>query len=389
MNASCLLNRRFIRLQAVQHLYAFYVCRKANYDLIVDQIKADFIPDVFADPLADKTQLAQEAQQALELFNSSLSIPQTPLPAFAHTSSRVSTAVSRAVVNYKNEMTRDRRRLEQGLAEVIVTINQACIRIWQLLVEWTHLAKRQNEKSRLLHPHAMTSSVCLADSSLLRRLQDDNKLAKLVQQEAASWGNHMSLVASWYHQLINKDPSIQRCLTDLSTPAQEQKLLVFLIDNIIFDKEVIQSFFNDLDLRWATHKHIVKKLVKKGLTHFTKDSEQELNMDVLGLVDNWEPEQCFYTDLVCKTLQQDKELEELIAQKAKNWSLDRILLLDKTIIKLALCEMLYFTNIPIKVSINEYIDLSKAYSMPKSSQFINGLLDAVAIILQQRSSNEV
>ena len=58
------------------------------------------------------------------------------------------------------------------------------------------------------------------------------------------------------------------------------------------------------------------------------------------------------------------------------------MLLDQTIIKLALCEMMYFPSIPIKVSINEYIDIAKTYSIPKSSQFVNGLLDAVAATLQ-------
>lgn len=382
-NAS-LFNRRFIRLQAVQHLYAFYVCKQANYDWALDQIRDDFIPDVFADPPADKAQLAQETQQAMALFAPSLMpLGDAPSVTIALPSSRVSAVVARALASYENELAKDVRRLEGGLTEAVVTINQACVRVWQLLVEWAHIATKQAERSKLSQQNAIISSVSLSYSPVLQRLQEDEVWAKRVQQAGTGLKDYMPQVASWYNQFVKKDPAVQWELTYPMTPVQDQQLLVFLIDNIIFKEGVILSLFSDLDLRWATHKHIVKRLVHQGLSHLVKNSEKGINIDVLGLVAHWDPEQCFYTDLVRKTLQRDEELEALIAQKAKNWAIDRVMLLDKTIIKLALCEMLYFTNIPTKVSINEYIDLSKAYGMPKSSQFVNGLLDAVAATLDQ------
>lgn len=377
-----LFNRRFIRLQAVQHLYAFYICKQANYDWARDQIQADFIPDVLADPAADKAQLTQEAQQAIDLFNCSLATPETPPPSLAYASSRVNAAVSRAFTSYKNELGKDRRRLEQALAKDIATMNQACVRIWQLLVEWVHIAKKQIERPKLTHPQSITSSLCLADSYLLQRLQNDSNLAKLVQQEAAGWRAHMALVESWYNQFVKKDPTVQHYLADPINPAQEQQLLVLLIEDIIFGQEAIQAFFVEEDLDWATHKRIVKKLVHQGLASYEQKSEKEPNLKAFGPTAQGEGEQRFYSDLVHKTLQKDEELEALIAQKSENWTVDRIMLLDQTIIKLALCEMMYFPSIPIKVSINEYIDIAKTYSIPKSSQFVNGLLDAVAATLQ-------
>jgi len=382
------LNRRFIRLQAVLHLYAFYVCKQANYDWALDQIRANFIPDVFADPPADKVQLAQEEKQALALFASSVIPSSAPSAVIATPSRLVSVAVTRALASYENELAQDTRRLKEGLTGTVVKINQACVRIWQLLVEWAYIAKKQTERPKLSQQHERSVSVCLSHSHVLQHLQNDGVLAKLVQQEAAGWSNHLPMVESWYNQFVKKDPVVQHYLAPPITPAQDQQLVAFLIENIIFKEEVIQSFFNDLDLRWATHKRIVKKLVHQGLPCCIKNSEQCSNLSVLGLAAYWEPEQRFYTDLVQRTLQRDEVLEALIAQKAKNWAVDRIMLLDKTIIKLALCEMLYFAEIPIKVSMNEYIDLSKIYSMPKSSQFVNGLLDAVAATLHQGDSNK-
>jgi transcription antitermination protein NusB len=383
------LNRRFIRLQAVLHLYAFYVCKQANYDWALDQIRDDFIPDVFANLPVDKVQLAQEAQQALALFASSVKPSSAPSVAISTPSSLVSAAVTQALVNYENELAKDTRRLKEGLAGTVVKINQACVRVWQLLVEWAYIAKKQTERPKLSQQYARSASMCLSHSPTLQQLQNDGVLTKLVQQQAAGWRDHLPMVESWYNQFIKKNPAVQRYLALPITPDQDQQLVVFLIEKIIFSEEVIQSFFNDLDLRWATHKRIVKKLVRQGLPRCMQNSEKCSNLSVFSLAPHWEPEQCFYIDLVQRTLQRDEELEGLIAQKAKNWTVDRIMLLDKTIVKLALCEMLYFTEIPIKVSINEYIDLSKIYSMPKSSQFVNGLLDAVAATLHPGNSSAV
>ncbi len=384
-----LLNRRFIRLQAILHLYSFYVCKQANYDWALDQIRDAFIPDIFSDVLADKAQLAQEAQQALALFASASMPSSASFAAVAPPSSRVSAVVSRALASYENELAKDMRRLEEGLSEAVVKINQACLCIWQLLVEWAHIAKKQTDRPKLSQQHAMTSSACLSHSPMLQRLQDDSVLAKLVQQEAAGWEERMPLVESWYKQFVKKDPTVQCCLAHPITPVQDHQLLVFLIENIIFNQEAVQTFFGDLDLWWATHKRIVRKLVHRGLSQLMQNSEKSPSFSMLDLAVHGKPEQCFYTELVRKTLKRDEALEALIVQKAKNWTVERIMLLDKVIIKLALCEMLYFTNIPIKVSINEYIDLSKIYSTPKSSQFVNGLLDAIAATFSQEGSNKV
>ena len=132
---------------------------------------------------------------------------------------------------------------------------------------------------------------------------------------------------------------------------------------------------------WPTYKHIVNKLVLQGLQHLMQANQEGISASIFTVADAWKAEQHFYTSLVRKTLQQDVVLNTIIAKNTNKWTVDRIILLDSVVMKLALCEMMYFPNIPIKVSMNEYIDLSKIYSMPKSSQFVNGVLDAVATTL--------
>ncbi|MEL6358663.1 MAG: transcription antitermination factor NusB [Bacteroidota bacterium] len=377
MASQPLLNRRFVRTQAVQQLYAFYVCRHANYEGAIAQIKATFTPDVFADSPVDPAQLAQATQQAQDLFNASLANSSSP----SHADSRINTAVKAALAGYKKELTNDTRKLEQGLSEAVKVMSHACVRIWQLLIEWAHLDKKQAEKPKLSPGYVGSSAGHLSESLLLQRLQNESSLAELVKQEKVSWDAHRPLAENWYHQLVKKAPLLQDYIDD---PASTIQLSKILVDKIIFGQEAIQDFFEELDLNWAIHKRLVKKWVRQSLASLEQNSEKGLTLKTFGAVDQWEEAQHFYTDLVNRTLQKDEELEALMAQKSDNWAVDRIMLLDKTVIKLALCEMLYFPSIPVKVSMNEYIDIAKTYSVSKSSQFVNGLLDAVASTLQAK-----
>ena len=82
-----------------------------------------------------------------------------------------------------------------------------------------------------------------------------------------------------------------------------------------------------------------------------------------------------------------KEFESIIDEKAKNWDLERIAMMDQILIKMALCELMYFDEIPVKVSLNEYIEVSKYYSTNKGKEFINGILDKV--IIEYKKSGKI
>ena len=93
---------------------------------------------------------------------------------------------------------------------------------------------------------------------------------------------------------------------------------------------------------------------------------------------NWEDDKGFVEKLFLASSQLDKFYHQLIADHTKNWEVDRLPLTDRVILHMALAEMINFANIPIKVTINEYIELAKEYSTPKSRQFINGILDVLS-----------
>lgn len=371
-------NRRYVRIKAIQSLYAFYVCKKASYECALDQIRLAFIPDVFADPPPDQVQLAKSQTQALALFQSLREPKQASESEIAGHDTQVIAAIERACSHYECEVTQDLKQLQNGWKVAGNKTYQACLCILQLFLAWADVAQQEAKRPRLRQEPSRLGGVLLSGNRILVRLCADSAFMRLAEEHAAGWEDKKDLVVSWYNQFIKNNAVLQQDASLETTLRQDRELLVYLLQDIVLEQEAIQEFFTDLDLGWIEHRQIVKKMVCQALALLEKNTEKESICDILQSVTASQDLGDFYTDLTSKTLAQEQEFDALIKQYSKNWSIDRVMLLDKIILRLGICEIVCFESIPVKVSINEYIDLSKVYSSPKSSPFINGILDAVA-----------
>jgi N utilization substance protein B len=136
------------------------------------------------------------------------------------------------------------------------------------------------------------------------------------------------------------------------------------------------EFFEEKDLNWNLNKDVVKSMATKT---FKIEALEDLSLQPLAL--QWEDDKSFFEDLYEFTLESDKDLNGWVDAQTKNWESDRLAMTDFILLKMAVAEMIRFPSIPVKVSINEYIELAKNYSTPKSGQFINGILDEISIRL--------
>ena len=370
-----IINRRFVRIKALQNLYAFYVNQQANYQNALEQIKLEFIPDIFASTPVNEEELAQEKSQVTTLFNSWVSENQIHLP-IQHTYTAVAQETAKRVwATYKLNLTQDLRILESGWGAAIDTIRSTYLLILQLLVEWFQMAQQQSQKISQLRQADLTYPIALTQSELLGHLQTNNTFLNLIQQCKISWEPNMDLVARWYNQFIKEAPILAGNMSVTGNIGKEQALIKYLVEDIIFIQEDIQNFFNDIDLSWIEHKPIIKKLFHELLL---KSDTELLIKEIENAMQVGTNAASFYDKLIGTALEQERFIDNLIQQHIKNWSIERTVLLDRIIIKMGLCEMKYFDSIPTKVAINEYVDLAKKYSTSKSSKFINGVLDTIA-----------
>tara|TARA_B100001245_G_scaffold217558_1_gene186127 strand:- start:1413 stop:1922 length:510 start_codon:yes stop_codon:yes gene_type:complete len=149
-----------------------------------------------------------------------------------------------------------------------------------------------------------------------------------------------------------------------------------MFKKIIFKNESVSEYLSEMDLRWSENKPILKSLVAKTF----QDYEQELDppFELKSVSKNADEDMEFFNVMFDETLAKSSELDALIEKKIKNWDISRVAMTDRIILKMAITEMMQFHSIPTKVTINEFIEISKQYSTPKSKQFVNGILDVLA-----------
>lgn len=117
------------------------------------------------------------------------------------------------------------------------------------------------------------------------------------------------------------------------------------------------------------------------------ESVNKVTKDILGMHEDNNVSKKFARDMIKKVYEHREALDDFIKNHATNWDFDRIAVIDRIILRIAICEFLYFGDIPPKVSIDEAIELSKMYSTEKSNRFVNGILDAV--LLELRKNNQL
>jgi len=208
------------------------------------------------------------------------------------------------------------------------------------------------------------------------------KLSTVFIKSGLSWESQQDELLVWIYRVLLKDEAVINYLELESTTFSDDKdFLIHIYKTLIFKSEIISLFMEQEDLYWSENKAILRSMVLKTI----KSLEQDVaDFSLAELSYNWQEDKLFFETIFDQTVHGDEKYEALIASKSKNWDLDRISATDKILLLMAIHEMINFPGIPLKVTINEYIEVSKKYSTPKSKQFINGVLDVIAVDLQKQ-----
>lgn len=155
---------------------------------------------------------------------------------------------------------------------------------------------------------------------------------------------------------------------------EDKQFILSFFSEIIAPNDKLYAYLEDHKLTWIDDIPIVNTTIYKMLERLKPNTKQ---VTIPRLYRNIEDKD-FAIDLMRKTLVNDVLFTEEISKKTPNWDKDRIAELDAVVLKLGICEFTKFPSIPVKVSINEYLEIAKEYSTPKSSIFINGILDKLS-----------
>ena len=374
-----MLNRRILRVKAFQNLYAFEQCRGSNLNLAKDFIRESFLPDLNSMEVQDKAALLREAEDAIRLFDENQENTQL-LPA-AYASVKVKKVVIDALKQYRQANEKDQQFLLRNMVVSAERIPQLYLLAIELLQAFAKHAGNDVEKKQKLAgdtPIAFGNDLNLTQNQVLSRLRDSPMYQAALNRNAVNLDELELEIKEWFREYIKPSETYQNYLA-IAAPTLEQDFDAVdeLLKKIIFKNEVILTFFSEKDLNWTENKSVVRSLAAKVLKNASL-AEPDLAEPMPEIAINWEEDKEFFENIFNFTIANGVSNKALIAEKTKNWDIERLAFTDKVILSMALAEMTHFPSIPVKVTINEYIDISKTYSTPKSKQFVNGLLDVMA-----------
>ncbi|HNW70133.1 MAG TPA: transcription antitermination factor NusB [Bacteroidales bacterium] len=225
------------------------------------------------------------------------------------------------------------------------------------------------------------------DNIIISKIENNVDYKQKHEALHINWADDEILIRKTFQQIKESDFFISYMNEKTSSVERDFTVLESIVDKFLAENESLQQYFEEKNVFWADDYDIACFMVMKTLKYFKTSQEKNPDLPKLfgnGHNDDEKEELKYITDLFCKTIIHRSEFDDLIEAKVDNWEIDRIALMDSLLIKMALCEFIDFPTIPTKVTINEYIEISKMYSTPKSKIFINGLLDKLLFDLTEK-----
>ena len=254
-----------------------------------------------------------------------------------------------------------------------------------LMVEITKQAERKQSaaKNKLLpteeelHPNTK-----FVDNRFIAQLEVNKQLLEFSETQKKTWENESEFVKRLCEVIMNSDIYKEYMECETSSYEEDRELWRKIYKRIIFNNYELDQVLEDQSLYWNDDKEIVDTFVLKTIKRFDEKSgaKQELLPEFKD-----EEDQDFARRLFRRTILNAEYYRHLISENTRNWDLDRVALMDIIIMQIALAEILSFPNIPISVTFNEYVEIAKLYSTPKSGSFINGTLDGIVKALKEEN----
>lgn len=254
-----------------------------------------------------------------------------------------------------------------------------------LMVEVTKQAnKRLNAAKNKLVPtkEELFPNTKFVENRFIAQLEVNKQLLEFSNNQKKTWENEADFVKTLCDKILESDIYKEYMASETSSYEEDRELWRKLYKNIIFNNIELDQVLEDQSLYWNDDKEIVDTFVLKTIRRF--DEKNGAKQELLPEFKD-EEDQDFARRLFRRTILNADYYRHLISENTKNWDLDRVAFMDVVIMQIALAEILSFPNIPVSVSLNEYVEIAKLYSTPKSGGFINGTLDGIVNSLKKEN----
>ncbi|MGM0479918.1 MAG: transcription antitermination protein NusB [Bacteroidota bacterium] len=232
----------------------------------------------------------------------------------------------------------------------------------------------ENKKKLLPKEEDLNPNRKFVDSDIIQILEEQAELRHQSELRKVNWvgAEEQELLRKMYNAIRDSETYFEFMDNGESGFEEDKAFAVQLFKHEIANYPLLYDYLEEKSIYWMDDIDLTCSMVLKTIKSFKEDDE---NPSILPLYKPNDDEQEFIEGLLRETIRMESDNLKLIDSLTKNWELDRIAKMDMLLMEMAITELQLFPNIPTKVTLNEYIEISKFYSTPKSNVFINGVLD--------------
>lgn len=220
------------------------------------------------------------------------------------------------------------------------------------------------------------------DNSFVAQLRNNDQFVSYLTANKLSWVNHTDIIKQLYEETIASSYYTDYMEAEVNDYQSDKDLWRKIFKKIVLMNEELDSSIEDQSIFWTDDMEIVISFVIKTIKRF--DAVKGDTQQLLPMFKD-EEDVAFAKKLLRGVIKNGASYREIIDKNTKNWELERIAFMDTLIMEVAMSELIDFPTIPVNVTLNEYIEIAKAYSTDKSSNFVNGVLDNIVGQLKQEN----
>lgn len=214
----------------------------------------------------------------------------------------------------------------------------------------------------------------LCAEKVLNHIRKNAEIRKIIEKPSHGWLQDADFIFMLYKKIIQDEKFIALAEQDVEAFDVQKQYIDWLYQHLMDDSEDFNQKMEETDMHWADEKYPLNASLKRLMLPINESFDPN-QIEIPELSKDLDDDMNFAKDLLKICVQKEKEFETLIAERTPGWDPERIAKTDMILMDMALAEFLEFPNIPVKATLNEYLELAKMYSTPQSSKFLNGILD--------------
>jgi N utilization substance protein B len=277
--------------------------------------------------------------------------------------------------------------LEKAEKELIFSLGKTYDLYHYLMLLATEIADVASEKidqgmqKKIPTPEDLNPNRRFVDNAVIQQLNDNLAFRKYISSTGLSWVQYPHIPRLIYGKMITWDNYLEYMNAKEVNYQEDKKFIIKLITELFSTSEDLLNCLEEQSIYWNDDMEYVIIMIEKTFKKFKADSDEKT--ELMPLFKNDDDKE-FVRRLFRQAVLNSKSNSELIDNNTTNWEVERIALMDILVMQLAITEIMEFPEIPVKVTLNEYIELAKYYCTPKSSTFVNGILDNIVKEIREK-----